>query len=192
MTCRWDTLGTVFHQDSGPSSRKPDSGHRLIPPSSRRALPYPGPKLHQTRELHHSTSSVMLAMPSNVRQNESLFFHISSVPSFPTHWQNGFRLYRKQNHQLCEVFPIVRNLIRVEPPSIQLSLRHFSAGPMEFRTFHVQLLKLCFRPQESESNFVERESTSMVSCVAEDKVRLVRSHCVLRHLCARGRPLHPL
>ena len=26
----------------------------------------------------------------------------------------------------------------------------------------------------------------MVSCVEEDRVRLARSHCVLRHLCAPG------
>ena len=49
-----------------PTSKKPDGQLRLIPPSSKQALPYPGPRLHQTRELHHSTSSVMLAMPSNV------------------------------------------------------------------------------------------------------------------------------
>ena len=30
----------------------------------------------------------------------------------------------------------------------------------------------------------KRESTSVVACVEEDRVRLARSHCVLRHLCA--------
>ena len=34
--------------------------------SSRQALPYPGPKLHQTRKLHSSTSSVMLATKGNL------------------------------------------------------------------------------------------------------------------------------
>ena len=58
------------HQDSGPSSRKPDS--RLIPPSPRQALPNPGPKLQQTRKLQHYTSSVMLAMPSNFKKNSML------------------------------------------------------------------------------------------------------------------------
>ena len=33
--------------------------------SSRRSIPYPGPKLHQTRELH-STSSVNFAQPDDV------------------------------------------------------------------------------------------------------------------------------
>ena len=142
-------LGTIFHQGSGPSSRKSDSGHCLFPPSSIQALLYPRAKPHQTHRTH-STSNGMLcfqyqAMSLDVvlfvaTQNGGLFFHISPnfitprpefavprdfirshlvqsdtgrrfvlphfschvVPSFSTHWQNGFRVYRKQDHQLCE------------------------------------------------------------------------------------------
>ena len=173
MTYRCYTLGTVLHLDSAPFSRKPDSELRLIPPSSRQALPYPGPRLHQTRERHLSTSSVMLAMPSNIIRHRLVhgktkrrfilphFSYHVVLPSLLTLWQNGFRVCRKQD---------LRQEQHHERSSILLSLRHFCAG-----TFHVQLLELCFRPQESEINFVERESTSMVSCVGEYRVRLVRS-----------------
>ena len=134
MTYRCDTQGTVLHQDSGPSSMKLDSGLRLIPPSSRQALPYPGPKLHQTRKLRHSTSSVMLAMPSNAIRGRLVHSktkwrfilpHLSChvVPPFPTHWQNGFQLLQ------------VRTTSWTLRSSIPLSLRHFSAGPMEFRKY---------------------------------------------------------
>ena len=86
MTYRCDMLGTVLHLDSAPFSRKPDSELRLIPQSSKQALLFPGPRLHQTRERHHSTSSVCSATQFRqklavfrVRLNGDLFFHTSTV-----------------------------------------------------------------------------------------------------------------
>ena len=40
--------------------------------------------------------------------------------------------------------------------------------------------------RERDQRRRKRESTPMVACGEEDRVRLARSHCVRRHLCARG------
>ena len=45
---------------------------------------------------------------------------------------------------------------------IPLSRIHFSAGPVEFQTFRVQLFKLCFRQQEKEINAPKRESIALL------------------------------
>ena len=51
---------------------------------------------------------------------------------------------------------------------------------MEFYTFRVLLLRLCFRQQEKEINAPKKESISIAAREKGDKVRLTRSHCVLR------------
>ena len=159
MTYRCYTLGTILQLDSAPFSRKPDSELRLIPPSSRQALPYPGSRLHQTRERHLSTSSVMLAMPSNIIRHR-------------------FRVCRKQDH---------RQEQHHERSSVLLSLRHFSAGPMEFRTFHVQLLKLCFRPQES--NQFRRKGVNLNGLLRRRRQGALGAFTLCPETrCARGGP----
>ena len=115
----------------------------------------------------------MLALP-NKRWNGGLSFHIFPVTQFrpPINWQSDFRLHRRQDHQLREVFLPQRT------PWIPLSRRHFSAGPVEFRTFHVQLFKLCFRQEEREINAVEK------GVDLNGRLRKRRqgaySHCVVR------------
>ena len=62
----------------------------------------------------------------------------------------------------------------------------FYIKELDFGIRVVQASNRAFRNERVRSTWSKRESTSMVACVEEDRVRLARSHCVLRHLCARG------
>ena len=103
-------LSGISSQDSpfGYMEYGPPSGSLAV--FSRRGLPCLRQVLYQTRERHHSTSSVMLAVPVDrsplFSQRGGMFFHISPVTQFrlPIHWQNGFCARRCQKQpETCHV-----------------------------------------------------------------------------------------
>ena len=154
MTYRSQTRCTALHQDSVPSSMKPNSKLRLIRPTSRQALYNQGQGCcTRLVEFPDSTSSVMLTMPSNFigsslcsDETERKFvpFLLTRSLSLLTHRQNGFRVCLKQvTETLLRGTHGISNITRSAAQTVL--------------------------------------STSMVSRVGEDRVHLVRSHCVLRH-----------
>ena len=109
---------------------------------------------------------------------------LSRSLAYPIHWQNGFRVQRRQDHQICGVFldhllhdgnscgtagkSNIMNIALVDH-AVTEALLNRTHGISEI--VHVQLLKLCFRQQE-KSMPSKRESISFVACVEEDRVRL--------------------
>ena len=140
-------------------------------------------------EVRDSTSSVMLAMPvirsppcsqrgsMEICRSTSLLSHSSDVP---IHWHSGFRVQRRQDHQLRGVFsvPVKEFLDKSNIMNIALAI------PLSQDILHeTRGISTCSTPRTAlsttrEINAVEKESIFLVACIEECWVRLARSHCV--------------
>ena len=106
---------------------------------------------------------------------------LSRSSALPIHWQSDFRLHRKKTTKSVKCFCRKKLDLGIEvvDPTVMETLLRGTRGISNIPWSAAQTVLSTTGEKSMPS---KKESTSMVACVEEDRVRWTRSHCVLRHL----------